>query len=383
MARTPKKHRGIFERPEGSGVWWVLYYDQYGRRHREKVGFKSAALRIYQQRKTEIQQGKFEPEDVKRKHRNATVPEIIDDYLEAYQAGGRKAIKDANVRAGYWKEQWFDRAARTILPSDIEKARAELLQSQYMSNNKRKPTRGRSQVTVNRYLAALKAAFSLAVLNEKVEQNPVKRVKLAKENNKRTRYLTEEEEARLLAVLPSEYHALVQVALHTGMRKGEQLNLRWSDVDFQQKRITIRETKAGEARHIPMNGIVIQTLQAVPRMLHNPHVFYGRNSGERFKNGIKNTDWKRYLREAGIEDFHWHDLRHTFASRLAMRGVDLFTVSKLLGHSTLEMTQRYAHLAPDYLQNAVEGLVGSNLEQPSKQPPSASEKVAASVTPSF
>src|SRR4030095_10730314 len=111
MGRPSKKHRGIFERPEGSGVWWVLYYDQCGRRHREKVGFKSAALRIYQQRKTEIQQGKFEPEDVKRKHRNATVPEIIDDYLQAYQAGGRKAIKDTKLRAGYWKELWRDRAA--------------------------------------------------------------------------------------------------------------------------------------------------------------------------------------------------------------------------------------------------------------------------------
>jgi len=156
MARTPKKHRGIVERPEGSGVWWVLYYDQYGRRHREKVGFKSAALKVYQQRKTEIQQRKFEPEDVKRKHRNATDPEIIDDYLEAYQGGGRKAIKDTKLRAGYWKALWRDRAARSILPSDIEKARAELLETQYVSNNKRKPSKGRSQVTVNRYLAALK-----------------------------------------------------------------------------------------------------------------------------------------------------------------------------------------------------------------------------------
>jgi integrase len=272
--------------PKG-GVWWILFYDQYGRRHREKVGFKSVALRICQQRKTEIQQGKFEPEDVKRKHRNATVPEIIDDYLDAYRAGGRKAIKDTRVRAGYWKDLWHDRAARSILPSDIGRARAELLESQYVSNNRRKPTKGRSQVKINRYLAALKAAFSLAVQNGKVEHNPVKRVKLARENNKRTRYLTEEEEARLLAVLPGDYHALVKVALHTGMRKGEQLHLLWSEVDFQRKPIRIRESKAVEARHVPMNGIVIQTLQAVPRMLHNPHVFYGRKAGEHFKMGSR------------------------------------------------------------------------------------------------
>jgi integrase len=154
-----------------------------------------------------------------------------------------------------------------------------------------------------------------------------------------------------------------------------------SDVDFQRKRITIRESKVGEARHVPMNGIVIQTLQAVPRMLHNPHVFYGRKAGEHFKNGIKNTDWKRYLREAGSEDFHWHDLRHTFASRLVMRGIDLFTVSRLLGHSNSEMTQRYAHLAPDYLQNAVEVLAISKAEQPPKQALAASEAAPAVTLP--
>ncbi len=154
-------------------------------------------------------------------------------------------------------------------------------------------------------------------------------------------------------------------------------------MDFQQKRIRIRESKAGEARHIPMNGIVIQTLQAVPRMLHNPHVFYGRNSGEHFKNGIKNTDWKRYLKTAGIEDFHWHDLRHTFASRLVMREVDLYTVSKLLGHSNMDMTQRYAHLAPDYLQKAVELLAVTSVKQPPKQPLAGSKTAATSITPSF
>jgi Phage integrase family len=116
-------------------------------------------------------------------------------------------------------------------------------------------------------------------------------------------------------------------------------------------------------------------------MLHNPHVFYGRKAGEHFKNGIKNTDWKRYLREAGSEDFHWHDLRHTFASRLVMRGIDLFTVSRLLGHSNSEMTQRYAHLAPDYLQNAVEVLAISKAEQPPKQALAASEAAPAVTLP--
>jgi len=97
------------------------------------------------------------------------------------------------------------------------------------------------------------------------------------------------------------------------------LNLLWEDLDFKRKRITIRQTKAGEARHIPMNDVVRQTLQSLPRMLHNPFVFPGEKGS--LRKGIENTEWKRCLQKAGIENFRWHDLRHTFATRLMMKGV--------------------------------------------------------------
>ncbi|MBM3802115.1 MAG: hypothetical protein FJW26_07350 [Acidimicrobiia bacterium] len=97
-------------------------------------------------------------------------------------------------------------------------------------------------------------------------------------------------------------------------------------------------------------------LQSLPRMLHNPFVFFGRGS-QPLHNGIKHSGWMKYLRKAGIRNLRWHDLRHTFASRLVMRGVDLYTVSKLMGHHSMEMTERYTHLAPNYLKNAVDTLV--------------------------
>src|SRR6476660_1167581 len=99
-----------------------------------------------------------------------------------------------------------------------------------------------------------------------------------------------------------------------------------------------------------MNQIVIEILQSLPRMLHNPYVFWSHKEAEQFKNGIKHTDWKKHLKNAGIENFRWHDLRHTFASRLVMKGVDIYTVSKFLGHSSTEVTERYAHLCP-FLQS--------------------------------
>lgn len=109
-----------------------------------------------------------------------------------------------------------------------------------------------------------------------------------------------------------------------------------------------------------MNQVVIEALKSQPRMLHNPIVFFGRDAGQTLKIGIRHSDWLKYLQIAGIENLHWHDLRHTFASRLVMKGVYLFTVNKLMGHHSLEMTERYAHLAPDFLKNAVNLLVSSN-----------------------
>src|SRR2546426_68771 len=207
MARIVKKKRGIFERPKGSGVWWICYYDQFGTKHREKVGLRSAAVNQYQRRKVEVTQKKFDPDEIDGKHHNATVSQIIEDYLKSSESAGRRAMKDIRIRALYWKGLWPDKAARSIVPSDIENARLELAGVKLKSNkHKTDPVSGRSVATVNRYLATLKAAFSLALRNGKVERNPVSMVKLPKENNKRIRWLTDDEESRLLAGMPREYH---------------------------------------------------------------------------------------------------------------------------------------------------------------------------------
>jgi hypothetical protein len=117
MARAVKKHRGVYEYPQGSGVWWVLYNDQFKRRHREKVGLKSTAISIYRQRKTEIRQGKFDPEEL-RKHRNPLVSEIIEDFIKASEARNRKSIGDIRQRLSYWETRLGDRLAKSILNSD-------------------------------------------------------------------------------------------------------------------------------------------------------------------------------------------------------------------------------------------------------------------------
>src|SRR5262245_41971260 len=118
--KEPKKVRGVFERPKGSGIWWICYFDQYGRKHREKVGFKSAATKRYQQRKTEILFDKFNPEDVMGKHRRALVSEIIDDYIRVAEGRRLKAFEDVKQRLGWFRENIGNLPARSLTANDIE-----------------------------------------------------------------------------------------------------------------------------------------------------------------------------------------------------------------------------------------------------------------------
>ena len=164
--------------------------------------------------------------------------------------------------------------------------------------------------------------------------------------------LGEAEESRLMTVLPKKYRSLVIVSLNTGLRKSEQLNLQWKDIDFRQGLILVKNSKPGDSRSIPMNAAVMQTLKGLPQRIHSPFVFAGRKSGAHMNDLPKY--WEEYLKKAKIESFHWHDLRHTFASRLVVAGADLYTVKKLLGHHDIKMTERYPHLAPDFLKGAVD-----------------------------
>jgi integrase len=356
MARTAKKQRGIFERPRGSGVWWICYFDQFGIKHREKVGMRAAAIHVYQQRKTEIRQGKFDPQDIKRKHQNATVAEVIDDYLKACEANGRKSLGDIRQRVNWWKDRLGERAARSLTGDDIETARLELAQGRSPGHQHKgnQENNRRSVATVNRYLATFKSATLMAIANEKLERNPFRKVKLQKENNARVRFLTEDEQARLLQAIPKTWHAPVLIALHTGMRFSEQMGLRWGDIDFKQPVLTVRDSKAGKPRHIPLNRISLETLESLPRRINCPWVFHTEDGGQRIQ---LPRQWEAWVAAAEIQNFHWHDLRHTFASRLVMRGVDLYTVKELLGHYSIEMTQRYAHLTANHLKQAVETLI--------------------------
>lgn len=145
---------------------------------------------------------------------------------------------------------------------------------------------------------------------------------------------------------------IVVTALNTGMRKSEILHLKWEEnIDLKHGFILLELTKNGERREVPINATVRETLVGLTRRLDVPYAFYDPRTGKPYQD-IKRS-FQGACRRAGIKDFHFHDCRHAFASRLVMAGVDLTTVKELLGHKTLNMTLRYAHLAPTHKRNAV------------------------------
>ncbi len=237
--------------------------------------------------------------------------------------------------------------ADSITPQDIERwllAQAE--------EHSWKPA------TVNRYKALLSLVFRLAMENGKTRSNPARLVRRRREDNARIRFLSVEEEQRLYAVVREEFPehiAELDVALNTGTRSSEQYRLTWECVDFGRRILTIRCSKNGEMRHIPMNRAVANALQpALARSTGTGPVFVSQRGDRPLQ---KSRHWfERAVAKAKLNGFTWHCLRHTFASRLVMAGVDLRSVHQRMGPKTIQMTVRYAHLAPEHQLAAVERL---------------------------
>jgi integrase len=278
---------------------------------------------------------------------------------------------------------FLDMAMADITPWLIEKWRAEQRKA------------GKAPSTTNRDVTVLRSVLSKAVAWHVIPSHPLADLKPLKVDTLGAiRYLTEDEETRLrtalahrdtllkaarargnawrrqrgYAEMPSLYSnvygdhlmPMVLLSLNTGVRRGELFNLRWRDVNFNTKTLTVRgETaKSGQTRHIPLNTEACHVLKHWHRQPSDDGFLFPGKDGGRLDNVRK--AWNGVLQAAAIARFRWHDLRHTFASNLVMAGVPLNSVRELLGHTTLQMTLRYAHLAPDHKAEAVERLHGRN-----------------------
>jgi integrase len=297
---------------------------------------------------TQIVEGRFFET---REETIRTFEELMARYLTEHAA---RQSQPRHYR-GYTKSLTAFFGGRTL---------AEITPKLIVEYKNRRYAVGLKPASINRELASLKKAFNLAVREwEWCRENPVSRVSMERENNQRDRWLSVEEETRLLQACAPWLHDLVTFALHTGMRMGEILELRWRGVDFTRRTVMVVRSKNGERRTIPVNETVLHVMKQKAKGRHlslitqadvsGDLVFLSR-TGTALESGHLRRAFRLALKKARIEDFHFHDLRHTFATRLVQAGVDLYKVQRLLGHKSPIMTQRYAHHYPESLRDGVE-----------------------------
>jgi integrase len=278
---------------------------------------------------------------------------VIKEYLAATKAL-KHSWKDDARHGKVWTARFPGRTLDEITPGELERIRTERLRVTTAEDGTEHSV---TSATANREFAFLRRVFNVAIRDDKATSNPVSKLTTLREPSGRTRYLTDDEENRLMKALPRDADRdRVTVLLHTGFRRAELLGLRWRDVDLKGGVLTIPKAKNGEARHVPVTSTVRTILSRQPRSLDGSALVFPNSEGHRDLRWAKKTV-PRALRAALIEDFRFHDLRHTFASRLAMEGVDLMTIRELMGHKSMAMTLRYSHLSPGHRRTAIERLV--------------------------
>lgn len=272
---------------------------------------------------------------------------VVETFLPYSEANKKSFVNDVSI-CRILVKAFRNKNLKQLNPGVIEKFKQEFLNTPTRHGGKR------SMATVNNHLRVLSKICSLAIDADLIENNPCTRVRKFQPNNQRLRVLSVREEAALFEKLEGNnlVKQVVTIALHTGMRQGEIFNLKWFDVDFNRGLILIRESKSGKKRMIPMNATVKSLLDGLQR--NSELVFPSPRTGERLNN-IKKS-FRKAAAQASIEDFRFHDLRHTAATRMADRGADAFTLAKILGHSDIRMTARYTHATDTAIRRAVENL---------------------------
>jgi len=337
--RTTKKierkiERGISTRPDRAGFWVQLVVD--GRRRTFKAATISQARILYRRLQTEKTDHQLNP----AKYR-AQQPLTVKDWIDRCLAGSSNRDKlHETQRMEYWSTLWGSRALASLTAEDIRHHRAVMQASG-----------GYSPATVNRYCSALRRLLTLACQEHKIDRHPMKGMKFLPEAQK-DRFFSDEELSHLQQSLPAEEWRSVAFALGTGMRLSEQLGLKWSQVDWDSKTATLPMTKSGRVRRVPLSQEVLGILRE--QFSESPYVFPHAHDPLQPADVRETSKWfGDRLTQVGIVDASWHVLRHSFASRLLHAGTDIVTVSKLLGHSTITTTMRYAHHAKGALADAV------------------------------
>jgi site-specific recombinase XerD len=346
--RAIKPIRGVFEKPVGSGIWWVNYYVE-GVRHREKCGSRSRAVAVYQKRKSDALAGIKLPETFRRK-KAVTFNELADDAM-VYSKAHKKSHRGDLANLSSLRPEFGKMAAEEITQQQIS--------AYFASRTDLKPA------SLNRYRSTMSLIFAEGIRNGRITTNPARLVRLHKEDNRRIRYLELKEENLIREIIRKrcpQHEPDFTVALETGMRLSEQHTIEWSQVHLQPNRrqIHLLDTKNGSQRTVTLTEKAVAALEILraKRTKKTTRVFVTRY-GEPMSNP---RAWFRLVHADAVKanpklsDVTWHTFRHTYISRLVMSGVAIAEVQVLAGHRSIQMTARYTHLSPGHQLDAVDKL---------------------------
>jgi len=343
----PKNDRNL----KFKGGKWYLDYTVKGKRVREFGGFtkeqaRNALAKIRLERLDE-RLGFSKPKELD------PVPfeSFADEFLELYSKQNKRSWKRDALLLKNLKRFFSGMSLQEIGPEQVERFKAQR-KTDFVTRFKATKKTPIAPATVNRELACLKTLFSKAVEWGRIEKNTVRAVKKIKEDNAREQILTAEEARSLVESATESIRPVLIIALNTGMRKNEILSLKWTNVDFLRGYILIETSKSGKPRKIPMNGAVSSALMGLPHVAE--FVFYNPETKAPVQD-IKRA-FNTACQRAEIKGLRLHDLRHTAATWMIQAGVDIVTVSRILGHASIQMTMRYAHPTPENMKRAVERL---------------------------
>ena len=303
-----------------------------------------------QQIEAAMRDGRYSKTSESQKH---SLSELLERYEKTVFPHKPKLAKEYKRNFNWWNSQIGHLKLSEITTADITECKDRLASEMTNRNTLRTPA------TVNRYLAALSSAMNVAVKEwQWIEDNPVMRVSKMKEPRGRTRFLSDKERTDLLEACRNskntQLYIAVVLALSTGARRMELWSLNWSDVDLERGMIILKETKNGEIRSIPLKGHALELMKehSKVRRLDTQLIFPSKINPQvplDFR-----APFEKALEEAAVQDFRWHDLRHTCASYLAMQGASLTEIAAVLGHRSLNMVKRYSHVGDQHTASIVE-----------------------------
>jgi len=341
-------------------VWWIEWY-QNGQRKRERIGSNKSAA---EQRLREVLSARTEGRYVKKSPDACTLfNDLAHWYLNLAEVKAKRSFSRDKAICRKLTAFLGDRLLKDITPALVESYKQKRLSEISYRKHPTKPA------TVNRELACLHAIFSKGVKNDKAERNPAQAVKHLKPNNIRDRVLSPGEYERLMTYLPLYLKPIVKLAYFSGMRRGEILGLTWDQVDLKDGFIHLKpeDTKTQESRSVPLHDEMIETFRAMPHGLPGVPVFTykGKPIAE-----VKRS-FKTACRAAGIEDFTFHDLRHTAINNWRLQGHDYFKIMAASGHKTMSVFKRYNTVSREELKSLVgrkTGPVDTNMDTNGKMP---------------